>query len=173
MPSMLLVKRTGWISIKSGTGGQPFLERRTTKAFRIIWALIFVHIVMQGGQNLWIQQEASKQYEEQVVAADFLPGRFTVVGKSGDDVEIYDRSLLLEGLAPPNLEKIVLKSENDPRIMEQILEDPEAAAIAWFSPFYVVQVEEEGNQRKAILFDPRFYRDGKSFLRKEVVLQND
>jgi inner membrane protein len=49
----------------------------------------FYLCLVQAGQNLWIQQKVSERYDQHVVAASFVPGQFTVVGKKGDKVEIY------------------------------------------------------------------------------------
>jgi inner membrane protein len=137
----------------------------TRRAFQWVWTLIFIYISIQAGQNVWIKQEMSARYDQLVVAADFIPGQFTVVGKKGDTVEIYSRSLFVEG------EKIILESNEDPALVEEVLKDPEAQAIAWFSPFVVIAVEQQEGETRAILFDPRFYRNGESFLKAEVVLK--
>jgi hypothetical protein len=70
-------------------------------------------------------------------------------------------------------EKTVLISNEDPALMEQVLQDPEARAIAWFSPFVVVTVEEKDGQTRAQLFDPRFFRNGSSFLSTRVLISGD
>lgn len=142
-------------------------KKGSRKAFRAVWAMIFLYLIIQGGQNLWIRQEIAPYYEQHVVSADFIPGQFHVIGKSGEKVEIYQRSLFAEG------KKTILKGINDPSIISSVLQDEEAKAIAWFSPFYLVMVEEDGPQERAILLDPRFYRNGSSFLRKEVILEKN
>jgi inner membrane protein len=138
----------------------------TRRAFQFVWGLLFIYASAQAGQNLWIHQDVSARYDQQVVVADFIPGQFTVVGKKSDRVEIYSRSLFKEG------EKTILKSNEDPALMDEVLKDPEARAIAWFSPFVVITVEEKEGEKRAVLFDPRFYRNGSSFLSIEVVLND-
>lgn len=59
-----------------------------------------------------------------------------------------------------------MESNEEPNLTKKVLENPEAKAIAWFSPFVVINVKEN----QAVLFDPRFYRNGSSFLKAEVSL---
>jgi inner membrane protein len=138
----------------------------TRRAFQWVWALLFVYVSAQAGQNLWIHQDVSAEYDQLVVAADFIPGQFTVIGKRGEQVEIYSRSLWTEE------EKTILKSNEDPALMEKVFKDPEAQAIVWFSPFVVITAEENDGESRAIIYDPRFYRNGSSFLSVKVNLND-
>lgn len=144
-----------------------YLRKRlgARKAFVQVWALIFLYLVSQASQNLWIKHEAAKKYDQTVVAAGFIPGEFTVIGKKGSTFEVYQKSLFSEG------EKIRIQSDTNPLVVQKVLSNPQAQTIAWFSPFYAITLEKDGQY--AMIFDPRFYRSGDSFIKAVIDLAGD
>jgi inner membrane protein len=144
-------------------------KRGARRAFRLVWAAIGVYIVIQGVQNEWVSRVAADRFEQHVVAAEFVPGQFRVVGKTGNIVEIYQANVFAPG-GIRGKEKETLVSVEDAAVLSQVLRDEDAKAIAWFAPFYVVTVKEDAKGKYGVLFDPRFYREGSSFLREEVAL---
>jgi inner membrane protein len=89
------------------------------------------------------------------LAAGFVPTQFQVIGKKDNEVEIVKDSIFIE----PKLEhRLVSNEEAD---LEPLFEEnPRASTLYDWSPFVVVVEEEE----KLGIYDPRFYRDGESFL---------
>jgi inner membrane protein len=148
--------------------GLGFFMRKklgTKKAFLQICGLIFLYLVSQASQNLWIKHKVSPNYDQTVVAAGFIPGEFTVIGKRGSTFEIYRKSLFSEG------EKTKIQSDTNPLLVQKVLSRPEARTIAWFSPFYAITLEPNG--KYAMIYDPRFYRNGDSFIKAVIDLAGD
>ena len=137
----------------------------TQKAFRIVWALILVYIGSQGIQNLMIHHKVDQQFDQAVVSASFVPTQFTVIGKRGNELAVYSRSLWHEG------KKTSILSTGDSGVVGKVLADPYAKTIAWWAPFYAITVDKSGKQ--ATIFDPRFYRKGSSFINTSIKILGD
>jgi inner membrane protein len=125
------------------------------KVWRYVWVGITLHIFIQGTQGIIIYQEAIKEYEEVALTASFLPGHFSVIGKNSDIVTLSNATVW--GGEVVN-ETIVSMDEANLEPLYQ--ENPKAEVLVEWSPFVVVVETDE------ILgvYDPRFYRDGSSFL---------
>jgi inner membrane protein len=125
------------------------------KVFRVVWLLMIAHVVTQSIQGYAIYSEAKEKYEDVALAAGFVPTQFQVIGKDGNKVEIVKDSIFIN----PELEqRIISKDEAD---LEPLFEEnPRAKTLHEWSPFVVVVEEED----KLGIYDPRFYRNGESFL---------
>jgi inner membrane protein len=125
------------------------------KTFRVVWLLMIAHVAIQSLQGYVLYNEAKNDYDEVALAASFVPTQFQVIGKKGSDVEILKDSIFIE----PQLEhRLVSSDEAD--LAPLFDENPSAKTLYDWSPFVVVVEEGE----KLGIYDPRFYRNGESFL---------
>ncbi len=125
------------------------------KVFRVVWILMVAHVAVQSLQGYVIYSEAKEKYDEVALAAGFVPTQFQVIGKKDSEVEIVKDSIFIE----PEVEhRLVSSDEAD--LQPLFEENPRAKTLYDWSPFVVVVEEEE----KLGIYDPRFYRNGESFL---------
>ncbi|MFC0190456.1 metal-dependent hydrolase [Fictibacillus aquaticus] len=130
--------------------------------FRIAWLAMLLHVTLQSLQGYVLYDEAKEKYDEVALAAGFVPTQFQVIGKKDDTVEISKDSIFL---APEK--QAVLKSKDDADLTPLFKQKPEAKTLYDWSPFVVV-VEDNG---KLGIYDPRFYRNGESFLYEYIEKQ--
>ncbi|MCM3716451.1 metal-dependent hydrolase [Alkalihalobacillus oceani] len=123
--------------------------------FRWAWVMIALHIVIQSALGLTFLHEAKKEYEHAALSADFVPWQYTVIGKNGEEVD-----LALVSLWRGFDVHTTLQSDESVDLEPLFAEKPEARTLTKWSPFVVV-VNEDG---RLGVFDPRFYRNGESFL---------
>lgn len=123
--------------------------------FRGAWLLIALHICVQSIQGYLIYQEYEPDYHQVALSADFIPWTFSVITKSDGTVSIYRDSLLGE-----KERKYVIKSKEDVNLNTLFKERPEAKTLYEWSPFVVIV---DDNDHLGV-YDPRFYRNGQSFL---------
>lgn len=128
---------------------------KTHLLFRIGWILIVLHIALQSIQGSILYKYYQEDYQDLALSASFIPWHFTIVGKNGDTVDIINDSLLSNA---EFVERIT--SSNNVNLDLLFAENPAAATLYQWSPFVVVV---EDNNRIGI-YDPRFYRNGESFL---------
>jgi inner membrane protein len=125
------------------------------KVFRVVWLLMIAHVAIQSAQGYIIYDEAKEKYEDVALAAGFVPTQFQVIGKDGNEVEIVKDSIFIK----PELEhRLISKEEAD--LAPLFEENPRAKTLHEWSPFVVVVEEND----KLGIYDPRFYRNGESFL---------
>jgi inner membrane protein len=122
---------------------------------RFAWLLIAIHVAIQGIQGFIFFQEAKGKYEEAALSAGFIPSHFQIIGKNDDVVEIYNTSLW--GGAG---QKEIIYSAEDADLTPLFAENPKAKVLETWSPFVVIVDDDE----RLGLFDPRFFRNGESFL---------
>jgi inner membrane protein len=139
----------------------PFIFSRFKKyksrhrIWRVAWLLIAIHVGLQAVQGFIIYENAKSNYEQVALSADFIPWHYSVIGKTGEVVEIYKTTVWgTQG------EKEVLLSNEQADLEPLFKENPKAEVLVAWSPFVVVVDDEE----KLGVFDPRFYRGGESFL---------
>lgn len=128
---------------------------KTHLFFRIGWILIVLHIALQSIQGSILYKYYQEDYQDLALSASFIPWHFTIVGKNGDTVDIINDSLLSNA---EFVERITSSNNVDLDLL--FAENPAAATLYQWSPFVVVV---EDNNRIGI-YDPRFYRNGESFL---------
>ncbi|UOE92494.1 metal-dependent hydrolase [Alkalihalobacillus sp. LMS39] len=129
------------------------------KVWRIVWVFICIHVSLQLVQGLVIQDQAQEQYEKVAISADFIPGSFTVLGKQEETVTIYKQRLGQEK------KKVTVLSSNPEADLDLLYrENPKAEVLNEWSPFVVVFEDET----TIGIFDPRFYRNGSSFLTESI-----
>lgn len=125
------------------------------KVFRIAWLLIGLHILIQSIQGYVVYQQYESQYDQVALSASFVPWKFSVIGKSQGSVEIINDSLLTEAELVTRLE-----SSDESNLDDLFEKNPKAKTLYQWSPFVVVV----DNDDQLGIYDPRFYRNGQSFL---------
>lgn len=125
------------------------------RVFRTVWALMALHVAIQTAQGMTVLQQVKGEYEQVALSADFVPGVFTVIGKR-DAVVALSKGSLWTGFKPV----ATLESSVDADLDALFAANPKAATLVEWSPFVVV-VE---NGERIGVYDPRFYRNGQSFL---------
>lgn len=123
--------------------------------FRIAWLLLVVHVAAQTSQGYIIYNQYEEAYEERALSASFVPWHFSLIGKQDGLVSIYNASLFREDSLEYQLESA---EEADLEVLFDVR--PEARTLYEWAPFVVIVEEEE----RIGIYDPRFYRDGQSFL---------
>lgn len=125
------------------------------KAWRTVWMAILLHVVVQGAQGAMIHQDAKKYYEEVAMSASFIPWHFSVTGKTSHIVEIYDKTIWDEKKT-----KEIIYSKEEVDLQPLFAANPRAEILIQWSPFVVIVEDDE----RLGIYDPRFYRNGESFL---------
>ncbi|NSL50990.1 metal-dependent hydrolase [Calidifontibacillus erzurumensis] len=125
------------------------------KVFRTAWLLVAVHIAAQSLCGYIIYEQHEENYEKIALSANFIPYHFTVIGKKDDIVEIVEDNLFQS-------EKLLytLQSSENADLDLLFRERPEAKTLYEWAPFVVIV----DNDKHLGLYDPRFYRNGQSFL---------
>ncbi|GIP41450.1 hypothetical protein J31TS4_47300 [Paenibacillus sp. J31TS4] len=158
-PVFWLLMLGGWLlARRPGTRWAPH------RIYRTVWLLIALHIVVQSAQGYMLYEQASRQYEQVALSADFIPGQFTVIGKTGGEVTLT-KGATWSGQKPV----AKLASREEANLEELFAENPRAATLAEWAPFVVI-VDEGG---RLGVYDPRFYRNGQSFLFESIERKAD
>jgi inner membrane protein len=132
-----------------------FSKHSPQKIFRWAWLAIVLHIIIQTAQGLFIINDVKSDYEKVTLSADFIPSQYTVIGKNGPEVDIALASLW-KGFDVHT----TLFSDEEADLEQLFSEKPEAETLTKWSPFVVIVNEDN----RLGVFDPRFYRNGESFL---------
>ena len=136
-------------------GSKLYPKVKTHVLFRIGWVLIVLHIAIQSIQGSILYKNYKTDYQDLALSASFVPWHFTVIGKNDNTIDIINDSLLTKA---DFVERITSSNEADLNLLSA--ENPAAATLYKWSPFVVVV---DDNNRIGI-YDPRFYRNGDSFL---------
>ncbi len=140
--------------------GAAFLIKRFAKlpsatVFRYAWAAVLLHVGIQTAIGMSIIQDAKASYDKVALSAAFIPWHYTIIGKNGDEVELASASLW----RAPEVHT-TLHSDEKADLAPLFAEMPEAETLTKWSPFVVVV----NDVNRLGVFDPRFYRNGESFL---------
>ncbi|RXT04107.1 metal-dependent hydrolase [Ammoniphilus sp. CFH 90114] len=127
----------------------------THQIFKGVGLLIAVHFLLQSAQGFYIYQNVKDQYEQVALSADFVPWNFKVIGKRDQQVEILGAT----SWGTPKME-IQLQTAEETNLDYLFEENTRARTLYQWAPFVVV-VKEQG---RLGIYDPRFYRNGQSFL---------
>lgn len=125
------------------------------RIYRFAWLVIILHVIVQTSQGYIIYQQNSSKYEQVAIAASFLPWNYTVIGKLENNVEILRENLWSD---PQIIVRLVSSEEADLDYL--FSRSPEAKTLYKWAPFVVVVDEDD----ILGIYDPRFYRNGQSFL---------
>ena len=132
-----------------------FSKMQSQSVFRIAWAAIALHIIIQTAQGMLIFNDVKNVLEIVSLSADFIPGQYTVIGKNGTSVDIALASLW-RGLDVHT----TLFSDEEADLNPLFSKKPEAETLTKWSPFVVIVNDDN----RLGVYDPRFYRNGESFL---------
>ncbi|OIJ21550.1 hydrolase [Anaerobacillus alkalidiazotrophicus] len=144
-----------WIIILLGFILAKKVNFQSFKVYRIVWMAILIHVALQTGQGYIIYQQTNEHYEQQALSASFIPWNFTLIGKNESQVEISKVNLWSEKAI-----EVVLYSHDQADLNDLFSQKPEAKTLYKWSPFVVIVDEDD----KLGIYDPRFYRNGQSFL---------
>ncbi|MCS0672477.1 metal-dependent hydrolase [Cytobacillus firmus] len=123
--------------------------------FRMAWAFLLVHVIIQSTQGFIIYKQYDDQYDQVALSADFIPWTFSVITKKDDEVIIFNDNLFKKEET-----QYVLQSRETADLDKLFSQRPEARTLYEWSPFVVLVDDDE----RLGLYDPRFYRNGQSFL---------
>jgi len=140
-----------------------FSRLSAPRIFRTVAALMLAHLLLQSAQGFYHYQAMQDRYERVALAADFVPGSFKVIGQRDNVVEIHQVSLWQE----PRLLH-ALPTATDADLTPLFAANPAAETLYRWSPLVVVVDDEE----RLGIYDPRFYRDGASFLYEYIEKQS-
>lgn len=140
--------------------GTAFIYTRRNKLkspyyFRMAWAFLLVHVIIQSTQGFIIYKQYDDQYDQVALSADFIPWTFSVITKKDDEVIILNDNLFKKEET-----QYVLQSRETADLDKLFSQRPEARTLYEWSPFVVLVDDDE----RLGLYDPRFYRNGQSFL---------
>ncbi|MGN7174651.1 hydrolase [Paenibacillus sp. FSL R5-0490] len=135
-----------------------FTKRNKSKSpyyFKMAWAFMLLHVVIQSTQGYLIYKQYDEKYEQVALSAEFIPWTYSVITKRDDEVTIFTDTLFTEKTT-----QYVLQSKEAADLDKLFSERPEAKTLYEWSPFVVLVDDDE----RLGLYDPRFYRNGQSFL---------
>ncbi|GHH99486.1 metal-dependent hydrolase [Neobacillus kokaensis] len=127
--------------------------------FRAAWLLMALHVVLQSLQGYYFYQKYNQDYEQIALSAGFIPTTFQVIAKQEGSVTI-----LQDGIFQRKETQYVLHSKEDADLEYLFSKSPKAKTLYQWSPFVVVI--DDGNRLG--IYDPRFYRNGQSFLFESI-----
>ncbi|WKA55363.1 metal-dependent hydrolase [Planococcus shixiaomingii] len=144
--------------------GTAFILSRKNKQkspyyFKMAWVFMSLHLIIQSVQGLLIYNQYDEKYDQVALSADFIPWTYSVVVKQDDTVTIFKDNLFQEAK-----EQYVLVSDKDADLDYLFSQRPEAKTLYEWSPFVVLV--DDG--KRLGLYDPRFYRNGESFLSEYI-----
>jgi inner membrane protein len=133
------------------------------RIYRWAWVLIALQVISQGVQGAILYEQTRHDYDRVTLVADFVPTQFVVVAQKGAVVELLAGDVW-QGLAVRER----LYSDVDADKETLFRNNPRARTLVEWSP--IVVWRDDGT--RIAVFDPRFYRNGESFLTEEW-LRND
>ncbi|ART75309.1 hydrolase [Sutcliffiella horikoshii] len=144
-----------WTIIAIAFFSRKLWNKERHQLYRLVWILIIAHVAIQTGQGYLLYKQYEDKYEQVALSASFLPWHFSVIGRNEHTVEIFDDALFTS----PKLQ-YTLKSAEEADLDTLFAEVPEAKTLYEWSPFVVIVDDQE----RLGIYDPRFYRNGQSFL---------
>ncbi|MDF2039435.1 metal-dependent hydrolase [Cytobacillus oceanisediminis] len=123
--------------------------------FKMAWAFLLLHVIIQSTQGFIIYKQYNDQYDQVALSADFIPWTFSVIAKKDDEITIFNDNLFKKEET-----QYVLQSRETADLDKLFSQRPEAKTLYEWSPFVVLVDDDE----RLGLYDPRFYRNGQSFL---------
>ncbi|MGA8942124.1 MAG: metal-dependent hydrolase [Thermoactinomyces sp.] len=136
-----------------------FRHQPAHRIFKIVALCMFLHFFVQSAQGLWLQHQLKPAYDRVELSASFVPWHFDLIGKKDNKVEISSVSLWSE----PKPKKTLVSSEESD-LTPLFAKNPKAKVLYEWSPFVVIV----DNSRQLGIYDPRFYRNGESFLAEYI-----
>ena len=125
------------------------------KTYRYAWAAIVFYVGIQSAQGAYLHHSYADEHDEVALSASFIPTRFTVITKTGENVSLYQDSVYQDATL-----KYELMSDEQVSLEPLFEANKEALTLSEWSPFVVIVANEE----RLGVFDPRFYDGESSFL---------
>jgi inner membrane protein len=144
-----------WVIIATAFIASRIKKGKAPAYFKLAWAFIALHLIVQSVQGWAVYSQYEKDYDQIALSAGFIPWTYTVITKNESDVAIFQDSLITEKKL-----QYELTSAEDANLNSLFNERPEARTLYEWSPFVVIVDDGE----KLGVYDPRFYRNGQSFL---------
>lgn len=123
--------------------------------YRIAFCLVAVHFLIQTVQGLLVVKPYYDKYDQVALSANFIPWDYHVIAKKDGKVDIFS-----DNLFQPSKKVYELESKEDANLDYLFSQNPKAKTLYEWSPFVVIVDDGE----KLGVYDPRFYRNGQSFL---------
>lgn len=130
-------------------------KKKPSYYFKLAWAFIALHLIVQTTQGYIIYKQYDDQYEQVALSAGFIPWTFSVITMNDNQVTIFQDNLFQDKKV-----QYVLESAPEADLDKLFDVRPEAKTLYEWSPFVVLVNDKE----RLGLYDPRFYRNGQSFL---------
>ncbi|WP_017755341.1 metal-dependent hydrolase [Calidifontibacillus oryziterrae] len=144
-----------WIIIIGAFGLKKWAKMNGRFVFKIAWMLIVFHVVVQSTQGYFIYNQYKTDYDQVALSADFVPSKFKVIGKKDGVVNVIDAHVIMNDKL-----QYTLPSSEDADLDLLFTERPRARTLFEWSPFVVIVDDDQ----MLGIYDPRFYRNGQSFL---------
>lgn len=148
-----------WLSLLFGFILVKFFKKRSHLVFKFVWLFMCIHVSIQCliGYSVYqnVKNDKHTNYEIVTLTAEFTPWHFTVVAKEGHRIDLIKFDFGKNG-------KVIHSFYSDDQVdLTPLFEgNPAAETLTVWSPIVVVV----NNEEHLGVFDPRFYRNGKSFL---------
>lgn len=144
-----------WVILGTAFVASKFNKIKSPSYFKLAWVFIALHVIIQSVQGWMLYNQYEDDYEQIALSAGFIPWTYTVIAKNEGEVNIYQDNLFSERKL-----QYELTSAEDTDLNVLFSEKPEAKTLTEWSPFVVIV--DDGDRLG--VYDPRFYRNGQSFL---------
>lgn len=131
--------------------------------FRIAWGVMLFHVFLQSAQGYYLYEKYNHKYEQIALSAGFIPTTFQIITKKDEYITIFE-----DGIFQDREKLYSLHSKENTNLDYLFSKRPEAKTLYEWSPFVVIVDDGE----RTGVYDPRFYRNGQSFL-FEYITTND
>lgn len=130
-------------------------KTKSSYYFKMAWAFMALHLIIQSIEGYLVYNEYDEKFDQVTLSANFVPWNFAVITKKDDSVTIFQDNLFQK-----KKELYVLHSKENVNLKYLFSIHPKAKTLYEWAPFVVLV--DDG--KRIGLYDPRFYRDGQSFL---------
>ena len=144
-----------WVILGTAFAASKFNKVKSPSYFKLAWVFIALHMIVQSVQGWMLYNQYEDNYEQIALSAGFIPWTYTVIAKNDSEVNIFQDTLFTERKL-----QYELSSAEDADLNGLFAEKPEAKTLTEWSPFVVIV--DDGDRLG--VYDPRFYRNGQSFL---------
>ncbi|WP_100334160.1 metal-dependent hydrolase [Bacillus alkalisoli] len=144
-----------WLIMGVGFFSRKYWKGHRHQLYRLVGVLIVAHVAIQSAQGYALYKKYEAEYDQLALSASFIPWHYSIIGKQGDTVTIKDVALFTE----PKVQ-YTIQSAEEADLDKLFSEVPEAKTLYEWSPFIVIVDDDT----QLGIYDPRFYRNGQSFL---------
>lgn len=144
-----------WLAILVGYVLARYGKRTSHRVFRGVWVAIALHVAIQCGFGYAAYDAVRDDYKQVALSADFIPWNFQVFGKNDDQIDV----IRVNPFSEPEVVR-TLASADGADLTPLFEVNPAARTLLDWSPFVVIVDDDD----RLGLYDPRFFRNGESFL---------